>query len=101
MLKVLRALKASMKEIMTTPIEPIFERAAKDFEIPGAKDIRLLAAQRSRRSPTTGWPTASRKRCSCNLPDRWQSGCDALRTVGFADVKDPTVLYTNSFLDKL
>ena len=49
--KVLRALKASMDEIMTQPLEPIFERAIKDFEIPGTKDIALLARRkRSRRS---------------------------------------------------
>ncbi len=36
-----------------------------------------------------------------NLPERWNAGCDALREVGFADVKDPSPLYTNEFVDKL
>lgn len=100
-LKVLRALKASMDEIMTQPLAPIYERAAKDFEIPGAKDIALLAAQ-TKQAIVDNWLLDGKKETLLvNLPERWQSGCDALRTVGFADVKDPTVLYTNSFLDKL
>ena len=100
-LKVLRAIKASMDEIMTQPIEPIFERAMKDFEIPGAKDLPLIAAQ-AKQGITDNWLADGKKDTLLrNLPDRWQSGCDALRAVGFADVKDPTTLYTNEFLDKL
>ena len=100
-LKVLRAIKASMDEIMTQPIEPIFERALKDFEIPGTKDLPLIAAQ-AKQGITDNWLAGGRKDTLLrNLPERWQSGCDALRAVGFADVKDPTTLYTNEFLDKL
>jgi hypothetical protein len=36
-----------------------------------------------------------------NVPSLWQAGCDSLHSVGFVDVKDPTTLYTNEFLDKL
>lgn len=100
-LKVLRALKASMDEIMTQPIAPIYERAAKDFEIPGVKDVALLAAQ-TKQAIVDNWLLDGKTdTLLVNLPDRWQSGCDALRTVGFADVKDPTTLYTNSILEKL
>ena len=100
-LKVLRALKASMDEIMTQPIAPIYERAAKDFEIPGAKDVALLAAQ-TKQAIVDNWLLDGKTdTLLVNLPDRWQSGCDALRTVGFADVKDPAALYTNRVLDKL
>jgi ABC-type nitrate/sulfonate/bicarbonate transport system substrate-binding protein len=100
-LKVLRALKASMNEIMTQPIAPIYARAAKDFEIPGAKDIDLLAAQTKQAIGDNWLLDGKPETLLANLPARWQSGCDALRTVGFADVKDPTALYTNSVLDKL
>jgi NitT/TauT family transport system substrate-binding protein len=98
--KVLRAIKASMQEMMTHPIEPIFERAAKDFEIPGTKNIAALAAQQ-KQGIDDNWFADGNRTLLVNLPGRWQSGCDALRTVGFADVKDPTILYTNSFVDKL
>jgi NitT/TauT family transport system substrate-binding protein len=100
-LKVLRAMRASMLEIIKGPAEPIFERAVKDFEIPGAKDIPLLAAQ-ARQSITDNWYADAKPDTMLrNLPDRWQAGCDALHAVGFADVKDPTALYTNSILDRL
>ena len=36
-----------------------------------------------------------------NEPSQWQAGCDALRSVGIVDVKDPTTLYTNALVDKL
>jgi NitT/TauT family transport system substrate-binding protein len=99
--KVLRALKASMQEIMTKPIAPIYERAAKDFEIPGIKDIPLLSAQ-AKASINDNWLLDAKPDTLLrNLPDRWTNGCDALRTVGFADVKDPTTLYTNSVLEKV
>ncbi len=100
-LKVLRALKSSIDEIMTKPLEPIFERAIKDFEIPGAKDVALLAKQ-ERQAIADNFVLDGRKDTLLrNLPERWQAGCDALRQVGFADVKDPSVLYTNAFVDKL
>lgn len=97
--KVLRAVKASMQEMMTSPIGPIFERAAKDFEIAGTKDVAALVAQQ-KQGIEDNWFAEGNRTLLVNLPDRWQSGCDALRTVGFADVKDPTVLYTNSFLEQ-
>jgi len=100
-LKVLRALKASIDEIMTKPLEPIFERAAKDFEIPGAKDIGLLARQEKQAIADNFVLDGRKDTLLRNLPERWQAGCDSLREVGFADVKDPAPLYTNAFVDKL
>ena len=100
-LKVMRALKASMEEIIKGPIEPIFERAAKDFEIPGAKDIAMLSAQLRQAIGDNWYADGKPETLLRNLPGRWKAGCDALRSVGFADVKDPTSLYTNAFLDKL
>ncbi len=100
-LKVLRALKASVDEMLTHPLEPIFARAAKDFEIPGAKDIPLLARQETQAIADNFYYKGQKDTLFRNVPALWQSGCDALRQVGFADVKDPSVLYTNEFVDKL
>ena len=36
-----------------------------------------------------------------NQPRLWQSAVDGLRSIGIADVKDPTTLYTNKFIDQL
>jgi len=100
-LKVLRAIRASELEIIKGPAEMIFERASKDFEIPGIKNIALLAAQQRQAIVDNWYADGKPETLLRNLPDRWQSGCDALRAVGFADVKDPTPLYTNEFLDRL
>jgi ABC-type nitrate/sulfonate/bicarbonate transport system substrate-binding protein len=100
-LKVLRAIRASMQEMMANPIGPILERAMKDFEIPGVKDVAAAAAQ-AKDGITANWFADGKPDTLLrNLPERWQSGCDALRSVRFADVKDPGALYTNGFLDKI
>jgi ABC-type nitrate/sulfonate/bicarbonate transport system substrate-binding protein len=100
-LKVLRALRASMQEIMTEPIGPIFERAGKDFEIPGIKDIDTLVALQKKTIEINWFGKRGKAGALRNFPDSWQAGCDALRSVGIVDVKDPSVLYTNEFVDKL
>ncbi len=98
--KVLRAMKASSEEIMSQPIGPIFERAGKDFEIPGMKNIDNLVAQ-EKTLIADSWYGEGKENFLRNVPRRWQDGCDALHSVGFVDVKDPTALYTNEFLDTL
>jgi ABC-type nitrate/sulfonate/bicarbonate transport system substrate-binding protein len=99
--KVLRAMKSSMDEIMTQPIGPIFERAGKDFEIPGIKNIDNLVALQKDTIALNWFGKRGKTALLRNFPDSWQAGCDALRSVGIVDVKDPTVLYTNEFVDKL
>ena len=99
--KVLRALRSSMEEIMTQPIGPIFERAGKDFEIPGIKDIDTLVALQKETIELNWFGKRGKTSALRNFPDAWQAGCDALRSVGIVDVKDPSTLYTNEFVDKL
>jgi ABC-type nitrate/sulfonate/bicarbonate transport system substrate-binding protein len=100
-LKVLRAMRSSMEEIMTQPIAPIFERAGKDFEIPGIKDMDTLVALQKETIAINWFGKRGKTSALRNFPDSWQAGCDALRTVGIVDVKDPSALYTNEFVDKL
>jgi NitT/TauT family transport system substrate-binding protein len=99
-LRVLRALRASMEECITQPLEPVFTRAIKDYEIPGAKDVPALAAQ-EKSAIAENWLAEGKENLLHNLPQRWVSGCDALRQVGIADVKDPTTLYTDKFILQL
>lgn len=98
--RVLAGLKASVDEIMTQPISPIFIRAGKDFEIPGIKDLAMLDAY-ERKAIAQNWLAEGKENLLRNVPRRWQAGADALRQVGFADVKDTSVLYTNKFLDEI
>ncbi|HUZ71509.1 MAG TPA: ABC transporter substrate-binding protein [Stellaceae bacterium] len=99
--KVLRALKSSMEEIMTKPIRPIFERAGKDFEIPGIKDLDTMVALQKESIKVNWLGKYGAKNLLRNEPAQWQAGCDALRSVGIVDVKDPTSLYTNTLVDKV
>lgn len=100
-MKVLRALKTSADEIVKGPVEPIIERCAKVYEIPGAKDPALLAAQ-MRQAISDNWYADARPETFLhNIPARWQAGADALKAVGFADVKDVGALYTDKFVERL
>ena len=99
-LGVLRAFKGSVEEILARPLEPIFERAAKDFDIPRIKDIDSLVAVQQEVSKNQ-WLAEGRENLFRNVPRLWQSGVDGLRSIGIADVKDATTLYTNTFVDRL
>jgi NitT/TauT family transport system substrate-binding protein len=98
--KVLRATRASIEEIMTQPLKPIFERAGKDFEIPGMKDVDGLVGY-EKTAIANGWLGEGKENLLRNLPRRWEAGAAALRQVGIVDVKDTTPLYTNKFVDEL
>ncbi len=98
MTRITRALRASVNELMTQPARPIFERAAKDFEIPGIRDLDSLVyvtdAARERL-----WLSEGRENLMRNVPRLWKEGADALRSAGVADVKNVEALYTNRFVD--
>lgn len=99
MLRITKALKASVDEIMTSPVKPIFARAAKDFDIPGLKDMDLAAAVEEAGRDQL-WLSEGRENLLRNVPRLWTEGADALRRAGVADIKDVTALYTNRFIDE-
>lgn len=94
----LKAVKASVDEILTQPHRPIFERAAKEFDIQGIRDMdNLLAVSKN-------WPhlllAQGRENLLRNVPALWKIGVDELVSVGFLEPADPTMFYTNEFIDK-
>jgi NitT/TauT family transport system substrate-binding protein len=95
----LKALKTSVDELMTQPTAPIFERAAKQFDIPGLQD---MAAQIEylKLAIATQWLARGKENLLINLPQVFAAGVAALREAGIADVKDPAGLYTNRFIDE-
>jgi ABC-type nitrate/sulfonate/bicarbonate transport system substrate-binding protein len=97
--RVLRALHASVSELMTQPVAPIFRRAAKDFEIPRSTDIDALVALQQA-VIAQSWLAQSRANLMRNVPALWQSGVAALREVHIAEIADATTLYTNDFIDQ-
>jgi NitT/TauT family transport system substrate-binding protein len=95
----LRSLKASVDELMTRPTGPLFERAAKDFDIPGLQKLDTQVAY-LKRVVDEAWLSQGRENLFRNVPSLWASGVGALRSAGIVDIKDPTALYTNRFVDE-
>ena len=96
--RAMRAMRASAQEIMTQPLAPIFERAAKDYEIPNIRNISELV-EVEKASADRLWLSEGRENLLRNVPHLWKSGVDALRENKVADPGDPQTLYTNQFVD--
>ena len=98
MVRAMRAMKASIEEIMTRPLNAIYERAAKDFEIPGLKDMdTVVEVQKTAMDKL--WLSEGRENLMRNVPKLWSSGVDALNSAGITALKSPESLYTNMFVD--
>lgn len=85
---VLRAFKASVNEILTQPLEPIFQRAAKDFDIPRMNNLELLVSVQKAVNQNE-WLAEGKENLFRHLPRLWQSAVDGLRAIDVADVKGP------------
>lgn len=95
--RAMTAMRASVDEIMTQPLRPIFERAAKDFEIPGIRDVEALVAVEKVTADRL-WLSEGRENLLRNVPKLWKSGVDALRANNIGDPGEPETLYTNQFV---
>jgi len=98
-IRFLKAMKASVDEIIQGPIEPLIRRAAKDFEFGGQSDMGALI-EFNKLQVEQMWLVQGKENLLRNVPKLWELGVEELRAVGTADVKDPSVLYTNAFIDK-
>ena len=95
----LRAMRDSMNEMLTQPNPPIFERAAKDFDIPGIRDIANVVAV-SDESKQKLWLARGRENLLRNLPDLWDSGIKSLRDSGLVNLPNAEGIWTNRFIDE-
>jgi NitT/TauT family transport system substrate-binding protein len=91
------AMKASAEEMLRGPIKPIFERASKDFDIPGIKDIDGLA-EVEKVIVEKLWLSEGRESLLRNVPRLWASGVNALNASGIAKIDNPETVYTNRFV---
>lgn len=98
MTRIMRAMKASIEEIMTQPLKGIYERAAKDFDIPGLKDMDTVV-EVQKTAMDTLWLSEGRENLLRNVPKLWASGVDALNGSGITTLKSPESLYTNRYVD--
>ncbi len=94
----LKAIRASVEEMLNEPLVPLIKRAGKDFEIPGSNDPEMLSAMLKAAIDTM--LAQGKANLMRNLPQLWNGGCEALRLAHIVDIKDPSVLYTNRFVDE-
>ncbi len=95
----LKAIRSSVEEMLTTPLEPLVKRAAKDFDIPGVNDIDMTVAMLKAAINET-MLSEGKKNLLRNIPRLWADGCAALTKAHIVEVKDPSVLYTNQYVDE-
>ncbi len=93
-----RAMKASVEEMLRGPLEPILDRAAAKFDIPGIRDKPGLT--RTVRGNMELWLSEGRDNLMRNIPALWTSARDNLAEASIANIADITRLYTNSFVDE-
>jgi NitT/TauT family transport system substrate-binding protein len=96
----LRAIKASADEIMAGPIEPIYERAAKIYDIPHQRGFAVLA-EVEKTIVERLWLSEGKGNLLRNMPLLFAAGVEVCRSIGLADAADPTRLYTNRFVDEV
>ncbi len=94
----LRAMRDSVDELLSQPPQPVFERAAKDFEIAGIRNVEALA--HSVEEARSLWMAQGRDNLLRNVPALWESGAKALNDAGLAHVANANDLYTNTFIDR-
>ncbi len=94
-----RALKASVDEIIKGPIDPLIERASKEFEIPGIRDRPTLV--HTVEENVTLCLSEGPQNLLRNIPALWRSARDNMAEAGLAKIDDETKLYTNEFVDRL
>ena len=95
--RAMKAMRASAEQILGKPLKPIFERAAKDFEIPGIRNVDDLVEVEKVTSEKL-WLSEGRENLMRNVPKLWKGGVDALRDNQIATLESPELLYTNQFL---
>jgi len=96
--RAMKAMRASCEEIMTQPLKPIYERASKDFEIPGIRNIDTIV-EMQKISVDKLWLSEGRENLLRNVPKLWQNGVDEFKNNKLGDPGAAEGLYTNRFVD--
>lgn len=95
----LRAYRASCEEVATGDKRAIFQRASRDFEIPGIRDLDTQVAMMDATIRDL-WLTEGRENLYRNVPRLWQEADRNIRGAGIASVPNVEALYTNDFIDR-
>jgi NitT/TauT family transport system substrate-binding protein len=95
----LKALKASADEVRTGDKRALFDRAAKDYEIPGIKDLDGLVALMDAMVKEL-WLSEGEDNLLRNVPRLWKDADTGLRAANLAAIPDVATLYSNEFIDR-
>jgi ABC-type nitrate/sulfonate/bicarbonate transport system substrate-binding protein len=97
--KFLRAMKASVDQVIAGPIGPLIARASKDFDIPGRRNLDALTANMEAAKKL--YFSQGKDNLMRNVPSLWREGAGVLAQAGLGDVtKAVDTLYTNQFVDR-
>jgi NitT/TauT family transport system substrate-binding protein len=97
--RICKSLHASVEELMTGPVPPIFERASKDFELSRIDDpVRLSAFVETTANEL--WLSKGRENLMRNVPELWEAGRQTLSHAGMVKNEDASVYYDNTYVDE-
>jgi ABC-type nitrate/sulfonate/bicarbonate transport system substrate-binding protein len=94
----LRALTASCRELLTGDFDMLLARMTRMFDIPGARDPADLRAVKE--AVTKLWLTEGADNLMRNVPSLWAKGAAEVTAAGIAKPGDPAAFYTNGPIDK-
>jgi NitT/TauT family transport system substrate-binding protein len=94
----LRALDASCRELLGGDLDAITTRLAKTFDIQGVRDRTATIA--TEREVMKLWLTQGRANLLRNVPSLWAEGAREVQQAGLAQVGDPTRFYTNALIEQ-
>ena len=95
----LKALKASTEDMLHGDLKAIFQRANRDFDIPGMKNLDELVAL-MRFIMANPWMSQGRENFLRNMPELWAKADKGIRGAGIAAVPNVDALYTNTFIEQ-
>jgi ABC-type nitrate/sulfonate/bicarbonate transport system substrate-binding protein len=95
----LRAIKASVNDILSANPNTILDRIEKKYEVAGEKDraYRIEALQ----AVIALSMAQGKDNLLKNLPTLWKNGADLVTKSNIAKIPDATALYTNAFIDEV
>lgn len=95
----LRALKSSCDEMRTGDLRAIFNRAGRDFEIPGIRNLDA-AVELTEVAMRDLWMAQGEANFLRNVPALWRQADEGIRGSGIAAVPDVDALWTNEFIER-
>ncbi len=95
----LRALRASCEGIIAGPIRGVYERASRDFEIAGIRDLDG-AVSLMEVTVRDLWLSEGRDNLLRNVPRLWAAALDGVRSANLAPITDVSPLWTNTFVEQ-